>query len=70
MKLNRKGVTWAIAGLALAGALVGGAGIAVGGNRHAAAVAVEHVVRRPALRSPGWHGGNGRHGGYGGDGVR
>ena len=29
MKLNRKGVTWAIAGLALAGALVGGAGIAV-----------------------------------------
>jgi hypothetical protein len=29
MKMNRKGVTWAIAGLALAGALVGGAGIAV-----------------------------------------
>ena len=29
MKLNRKGVTWAIAGLALTGALVGGAGIAV-----------------------------------------
>ena len=28
MKLNRKSVTWAIAGLALAGALVGGAGIA------------------------------------------
>ena len=27
--MNRKGVTWAIAGLALAGALVGGAGIAV-----------------------------------------
>jgi hypothetical protein len=29
MKLNRKGVTWVIAGLALTGALVGGAGIAV-----------------------------------------
>ncbi len=29
MKMNRKGVTWAIAGLALTGALVGGAGIAV-----------------------------------------
>ena len=29
MKLNRKGVRWAIAGLALTGALVGGAGIAV-----------------------------------------
>ena len=28
MKMNRTGVTWAIAGLALAGALVGGAGIA------------------------------------------
>jgi len=29
MKLNRKGVTWGLAGLALAAALVGGAGIAV-----------------------------------------
>ena len=29
MKLNRKGVGWAIAGLAVAGVLVGGAGIAV-----------------------------------------
>jgi len=29
MKLNRKSVTWGLAGLALAGALVGGAGVAV-----------------------------------------
>jgi hypothetical protein len=29
MKLNRKSVTWGIAGLALAGALAGGAGVAV-----------------------------------------
>jgi hypothetical protein len=29
MKINPKGVTWAIAGLALAGALVGGAGMAM-----------------------------------------
>ncbi len=38
MKLNRKGVTWVIAGVALAGALVGGAGIAVAatGTPHSA----------------------------------